>query len=141
MGRGLGVRQRELLAALRDGDPAPLAVTENAASHSERSALRRAARGLVERGFARAVYVRAPNSRGAYGLRLALVLPSAEAQGEFLPRLAPAWVTPPPLSMQSLSTTLQAHVLEHVTGLVVSRSTANRIARRYREEQEEENAA
>lgn len=136
MGRGLGVRQRELLAAVHAAAPAPLAVTGTAASHCESSALRRAARGLVRRGLVRAVFVRAPNTRGAYAGRLALVLPSVAGAGDFLPRNAPAWVTPPPLTMEGLTATVQAVLLERSTGQPCSRSRANRVARWFRKETE-----
>lgn len=52
---------------------------------------------------------------------------------ETYPRRSPAWVAPPPITLESLPAVLQAAVLSERTDQPVSVSTANRAARAYRE--------
>lgn len=72
-----------------------------------------------------------------YGARLALVLPGAADNllvPTALPLKAPALISPGALlGIECVSTLLQAAVLAHHTGRPVSRSTANRAARAYRQ--------
>jgi len=96
------------------------------------SSRRRAARGLAVSGRARAVYLRTPDVCGRWVATLHLTTIDSPVTGDAYPLHSPRWVTPPPLSLLSLSCVLQAAVLESFTGTEVSPSTAARFARECR---------
>lgn len=134
MSRGPGRAQRQLLAELA-ASPSAVHVVPHGAGYTPAQARtrRNAARGLVLRGLARALYLRTPDARGAWRAGLFLVPPTSAEQGDVLPLSVPAWHSSAPCGLLSLSGTLQAAVLEQVTGVRVSRWTANRLAREHRE--------
>lgn len=133
MGSGLGVRQR----ALRDvlgvpGVDAVWAVPEDV-NLAEATVWRRAARGLVERGLARAVYRRKVDALGRRTAHLVLTRPESLVTGDALPLRSPTWVEAPPIDLLTFSAALQALMVERVAGQPVSARTAASWAQEARE--------
>ena len=136
----MGWRQQALLAALRaPGAEVVWAVPGGVVNRSERSAWRRAAKSLVLRGEARAVYLRRLDRSGRMTARLALVSLDSPVRGDVLPRGAPRWVERPALEdlFLSLNSVLQAEALSLKVGRPVSASTAGRIARKHHDARRE----
>lgn len=134
MSRGPGHRQRALLSALDAAGPLnAIRVVPPGCPQFAAISLRRAARGLVASGRARAIYLRAPSVRGSAVPLLHLVPVDSPLYGDSWTRLSRRWVQPPPLDMLSLPARLQAPVISDLGGVEISVSTANRIAREYRE--------
>lgn len=133
MSRGPGYRQRAFLRALeRVGPLGAVRVVPVWATPSEASSRRRAARGLVLSGRARAIAIRTPSARGKPAI-LHLVAMDSLLAGDAWPQQSRSWLSPPPFGMLSLPARLQAPVLSEFAGVEVSVSTAHRIARAYRE--------
>nr|WP_300152275.1 hypothetical protein [Propionicimonas sp.] len=126
--RGPGKRQRALLAAL-DAHPAgAVRVVPPNVSEAEASVWRRAAKHLAESGRARAIYISALSKDRRMMPHLVLTRPDSTIHGDAYPLDAPRWVEPPPLTMKSCSTRIQAALLG------TSQATAYRLARNVREQ-------
>lgn len=130
MSRGPGKRQRALLAAL-DAHPAgAVRVVPPNVSEAEASVWRRAAKRLAETGRARAIYISAKSKDRRRMAHLVLTRLDSTIQGNTYPLDAPRWVEPPPLTLETFSTRVQAALLR------TSQATAYRLARKVRDETE-----
>lgn len=135
MSRGPGVRQRTLLAAL-DAHPAGVVrVVPRDVSHAEASVWRRSAKRLAETGRARAIYISAMSKDHRRMAHLVLTRPASTIQGDAYPLDAPPWVQPPPPTLETFSTRVQAALLQ------TSQATAYRLARQVRDGQAEASGA
>lgn len=128
MSRGPGSRQRALLRAVAALPPgAALRVVPEAASHSEQSALRRAAKRLAQTGRARAVYLRTTTVDDRWAGQLHLVPADSSITGDCYPLRSPEWVQVPPPTFTSFSMRLQGLMIGSLTGSPVSAPTISRI--------------
>lgn len=126
--------QRRLLRAVEAlPEGAALRVAPAGTSESDGVCLRRAARGLVQRGHARAVYRRVSDGGGPRYRRLCLVPVDSPVLGDALPLGSPSWVTPAPATVDTFGPGLVAAMVEHIAGAPVSASTASRWLREHRE--------
>lgn len=128
MSRGPGNRQRALLAALAARPDGVVRVVPDGVSEVEASVWRRAAKRLAETGRARAIYVSAMSRDHRRMAHLALTHPDSTVHGDAYPLGAPQWVEPPPPTLATLSTRVQAALLQ------TSQATAYRLARKVRDE-------
>lgn len=128
MSTGPGVRQRALLAALNAHPSGVVRVVPDGVGQAEASGWRRAAKRLAETGRARAIYISAISTDGRRMPHLALTRPDSPVQGDAYPLGAPRWVEPPPPTLATFSTRVQAALLQ------TSQGTAYRLARKVRDE-------
>lgn len=128
MGRGPGARQLALLAALDAHPDGVVRVVPPDVSDAEASVWRRAAKRLAQSGRARAIYVSAMSKDRRRMPHLVLTRPDSAIQGDAYPLGSPRWVEPPPLSLETFSTRVQAALLH------TSQATAYRLARKVREQ-------
>lgn len=122
MSTGPGVRQRALLAALNAQPSGVVRVVPDGVSQAEAAVWRRAAKRLAETGRARAIYVSVMSKDHRRMPHLALTGLDSTVQGDAYPLGAPQWVAPPPPSLATFSTRVQAALLQ------TSQATAYRLA-------------
>ncbi|MBB1515001.1 hypothetical protein H5398_03275 [Tessaracoccus sp. MC1679] len=122
MSTGPGVRQRALLAALNAQPSGVVRVVPDGVSQAEAAVWRRAAKRLAETGRARAIYVCVMSKDHRRMPHLALARSDSTVQGDAYPLGAPQWVEPPPPTLATFSTRVQAALLG------TSQATAYRLA-------------
>ena len=124
MGSGLGIRQRALRDALAAPDVEAIWVVPPDVNRSAATVWRRAAKGLVERGVARATYRRKTDVLGRGTAHLVLLPLDGAVSGDVLPLRSPGWIESPPVELLSFSAVLQSLLIEQVSGRTVSARTA-----------------
>lgn len=134
MGRGPGVKQKALIRALRVPGRVVWVVPPDV-NRSEAVCWRRAARGVVRRGKARAVYLRRTDKLGRRVAHLALVAPGSPVVGDALPIGSPEWIDPSVERLfETLGSELKAAVMRDLGVPVSPRTAARRAAEHHRDQ-------